>query len=168
MTAGVHRGADLVEVRLEGFPVRLHAATEQHVDELLREFAHIANAGSDHFLQVPKRLLALVADVRERYAPFSGAAREQIQAARMQGRSSMDLVYEVPPSVGPAAEELSTMLDEADEFCRQGHLLTLASTDEIVSFRHWLLGEFVRQVDGAVPQPWPPSAGKTSNGQTAT
>jgi hypothetical protein len=51
---------------------------------------------------------------------------------------------------------LCDLLDEADEFCRAGdRLLTLAAEPELVAFRHWYLGEFWKQVEGAEPVSWP-------------
>jgi hypothetical protein len=48
------------------------------------------------------------------------------------------------------------MLDEADEFCRQGkHLLTLATPPDLRRYRQWFLGEFVAQIGGRPPTPWP-------------
>jgi hypothetical protein len=48
------------------------------------------------------------------------------------------------------------MLDEVDEFCRQGkHLLTLATPPELVAYRRWYLGEFIAQLAGRPATPWP-------------
>ena len=53
------------------------------------------------------------------------------------------------------------MLDEADEYCRRGdHLLTLATPPEELRFRRWFISEFVDQVNGAPPTPWPDVAGE--------
>jgi len=52
------------------------------------------------------------------------------------------------------------MLDEADDYCRRGdHLLTLATPAEELRFRRWFVGEFVEQLGGAAPTPWPAYAG---------
>jgi hypothetical protein len=61
----------------------------------------------------------------------------------------------VPASAGSAATALGEMLDEADEFCRAGDLLTLAAPDDSVEFRRWYLGEIVGQLAGRAPTPWP-------------
>ncbi len=60
----------------------------------------------------------------------------------------------MPPEVAAAARRLGDLLDEADEFCRSGHLLTVATQPESVAFRRWYLGEFQRQIDGHPPGPW--------------
>jgi hypothetical protein len=50
---------------------------------------------------------------------------------------------------------LIDMLDEADAFCRGGDLLMLATPDDQVAFRRWFLAEFVTQLGGGAPTPWP-------------
>jgi hypothetical protein len=64
------------------------------------------------------------------------------------------LVYRVPPEIRDAVIALAGMLAEADEYCRQGDLLTLAPPPEAVRFRDWYLSEFVRQCDGLPAKPW--------------
>ena len=67
-----------------------------------------------------------------------------------------EVVYRVPSDVAGAATALLALLDEADEFCRSGqHLLTVVSTPEVRRYRHWYLSEFVRQIGGDEPVPWP-------------
>ena len=67
----------------------------------------------------------------------------------------MDLIYHVPVEVRQAAIDLGVLLDEADDFCRQGdELLTLATPPRAVAFRRWFLEEFVRQIDGQPPVSW--------------
>jgi hypothetical protein len=67
---------------------------------------------------------------------------------------SMDLTYEVPRSVGPAMRDLHDLMERADEFCREGQLLTLASIPVEREFRLWFLREFIDQAEGAPPTPW--------------
>lgn len=60
----------------------------------------------------------------------------------------------MPPAVAAAAAQLRDLLDEADEFCCAGDLLTLATQPEGRAFRRWYLDEFRRQIDGHLPRPW--------------
>lgn len=143
--------SDLVTVRILGLPLDVMQRSSEHTDELLREFALIREEGSEH---VPARLLALVEELRGRFGSFSESARQAMLAAMERGDETIDLSYEVPPAVAAAARQLSTLLDEADDFCRAGELLTLATLPEGVAFRRWYLDEFQRQVDGQPPRPW--------------
>ena len=143
--------SDLVTVRILGLPLDVMQRSAEHSDELLREFALIREEGSEH---VPARLLALVEELRGRFGSFSEGARQSMQAALERGEETIDLSYEVPPAVAAAARQLGALLDEADDFCRAGDLLTLATLPEGVAFRRWYLEEFQRQVDGQPPRPW--------------
>ena len=106
---------------------------------------------------MPARLLELVAVLRERYNSATEEQDELIQDAHEDGVPVLaEVVYRVPGDVAGAATALLALLDEADEYCRAGqHLLTVASPPEVVRYRHWYLQEFVRQIGGAPPVPWP-------------
>lgn len=143
--------SELVAVRILGLPLDVLQRSSEHTDELLREFALIREEGSDH---VPARLLALVEELRGRFGSFSEDARLATEAALERGDETIDLTYEVPQAVAAAARQLDALLDEADDFCRSGDLLTLATQPEGVTFRRWYLNEFQRQVDGEPPRPW--------------
>ena len=149
---------ELVEVRLLGLPLDVYRRSAEHHDELQREFALITegrreDVGGDD--AVPARLLALIADLVVRFSGFTAGTTTELRAAAARGDASIDLTYLLPAEVGPAAREFDHMLDEADEFCRAGDLLTLASPPDVLAFRRWFLGEFVAQLAGAKPTPWP-------------
>ena len=143
--------SELVTVCILGMPLDVMQRSAEHSDELLREFALIREEGSDH---VPARLLALIDELQGRFGSFSEGPRQAMQDAMDRGDETIDLSYDVPPAVAAAARQLGDLLDEADEFCRAGDLLTLATQPEAVVFRHWYLEEFQRQVDGEPPRPW--------------
>jgi hypothetical protein len=142
---------ELVAVSILGMPLEVMQRSSEHTDELLREFALIRGEGSEH---VPARLLALIEELRGRFGSFSEGPRRAMQAALERGDETIDLHYELPPTVAAAARQLGHLLDEADEFCRSGDLLTLATQPEGRAFRHWYLEEFARQIDGLPPRPW--------------
>ena len=77
-----------------------------------------------------------------------------IQAALDRGDSEIDVRYDVPPEAADGALRLLVLLDEADDFCRAGDLLTLATLPETLDFRRWYLEEFIRQVAGEPPCSW--------------
>ena len=142
---------DLVDVRLVGLPVAVHAATAEHIDELLREFVHLDDESAD----VPRRLLRLRDDLVPRFSAFTAGPHAELAEATQRGDETVDLAYKVPEEAGAASAQASTLLDEADEFCRRGdHLLTLATPAESVRYRRWFFGEFTRQCAGARPTPW--------------
>lgn len=51
---------------------------------------------------------------------------------------------------------LLRLLDAADDYCTSGdQLMTLVSPPGQQAFRRWYLLEFVRQLEGQPPLPWP-------------
>jgi len=113
-------------------------------------------AGDDlhevHLFEVPVALWAK--------AQFAGVSTEQEQrlyAAAEAGTPVIDdLAYAVPGAAAQASQTLGDMLDEADDFAREGtHLLTLAADPDVVTFRWWYLRQFIDQVAGDEPVPWP-------------
>ena len=148
----------LVEVHIRAIPVPLWQQSQQHSDELFREFMLIAaerrRTQVDH--DVPERLSALIEELTAQYGGFSGDNEQMLADAAAAGQESLDLVYEMPAAVSGAAQHLGDLMDEADDYCRRGqHLLTLATPEPLVRFRRWFLDEFVRQIAGEAPTPWP-------------
>jgi hypothetical protein len=147
---------DLVEVRIVGLPLEVYREAAEHQDGLLREFALLAESDRD---RAPARLLALGDEIRSRFSGFTAAPESTLAAALERGDASVDLVYRLPAEVGDASRRLGELLDEADEYCRQEQLLTLATPPRALAFRRWFLEEFVRQSGGGAPTPWPGTTG---------
>ncbi len=141
----------LVSVRILGLPVEVYRRASEHTDELLREFALIREEGSDH---VPARLLALMDELHARFATFTEGPTAALQRALNRGDDQIDLLYEVPAETADAVRRLASLLDEADDFCRAGDLLTLATGPEGLAFRRWFLEEFAFQIEGRPPRTW--------------
>ena len=143
--------ADLVDVHLVGLPVRLHLAGAQHLDELRRELTYVAaDPGS-----APVRLRELGARITAEFGAFTEGPRARLQAAVDEGRASVDVSYRLPPHAGEAARAADDMLDEVEAFCREGGLLALAATPEVLSYRRWFFSQFTTQCAGEPPCPWP-------------
>jgi hypothetical protein len=143
--------SDLVSVSILGLPLEVMQRSSEHTDELLREFALIREEGSDH---VPARLLALIEELRGRFGAVAEGPRMAMQEALERGDRTIDLHYSVPSEMADGIRRLGALLDEADDFCRAGDLLTLATMPEGLAFRRWYLEEFERQIAGEPPRPW--------------
>ena len=152
---------DLRVIEIRRFPLAVYRRAQEHADELIREFAliniELTEGGADPG-HLPARLLELIDKVS---AAYSAATTEQERVrdeAIDRGDAEVDLVYRLPAEVREATLALAAILDECDEFCRAGErLLTLATPPEAKAFRDWYLDEFVRQIDGLPPIPWPES-----------
>ena len=157
MTDAIY-AAELVEVRLLGLPVSLRERSTEHSEELMREMTLISQQLADgDGDDLPTRLVQLVADVRSNFSVFTASADAQIEAAAEAGIEVIDeITYHVPAATGPYCEHLLAIIEETDEFCRQGrHLLTLETPTDVYAYQRWILGEFVRQTRGEPAMPWP-------------
>jgi len=149
---------ELVDVQLLQIPVGLWARAQEQHDALMREFALMSAPAEDdeEARHLPTRLIQLISTLNQDYEGVSTKQEQELHAAVESGTATLDQVYRVPQSVGDPCRTLGTMLDEADEYCRQGqHLLTLAADDELVRFRWWYLDQFIDQVAGKPPVAWP-------------
>jgi anti-anti-sigma factor len=157
---------NLRPVRLVGLPVAIHRRAAEHGDAVNRELSLIAAADDD---SVPARLQALSEHLTAQYSAMSTAQREQLQEAMHSEAESIDLEYELPVEAADGAEELGRMLEEVDEYCRQGELLSLITPPDALAYRRWFLAEFARQLrDEAPPVPWADFAASESPEPPAT
>ena len=147
----------LVTVELRRLPVELQTRASEHMQELQREFVLIAEGlqHTDGPSALPRRLLDLVDALQRRYGGFTVEQEDALDAALRDGVPTLDLTFAVPPDAAGAASALGALLDEADEYCREGrHLLTLATPPDLLAFRRWYLTQFVDQIAGRPPAAW--------------
>ena len=143
---------ELRDVWLKRYPLRLGARASEHYESVYRELALLAS--SDEGAPVPGSLLELLAEMDRRSAR-NNATEQEREEALARGEETLDVALHVPADVVEVGARLERLLDEADSFCRDGTLLTLAPPDDVVAFRRWYLGELMRQIGGEAPQPWP-------------
>ena len=146
---------DLVDVVLIDLPVEQFRRSQQYHDALLRELALIDSGSSTDASSTPRRLIELVERVGRQYGGFSVEPQSQLREALERHVPRVEVSYRVPRSTAKASLELGRLLDEVDEYCRRGDLLTTPASDEVLTFRRRYLDEIVRQIGGAAPRPWP-------------
>jgi hypothetical protein len=145
----------LVEVRILSLPVRILQRAREHGDGMMREFALIQLSETDHH-GVPRKLLELADELKSRFSGFTAGTDAELAAAEASAAEEVDLHYTLPAEASEACIRLGELLDEADGYCQAGqHLLTLVTPAEARAFRRWYLDEFVQQIAGKEPVPWP-------------
>jgi len=138
-------------VWLRRYPLRLGTRASEHYESVYRELALLAS--SDEGAPVPGTLLELLEEMDRRSARNN--ASEQVRdEALARGEDSLDIELHVPADVVGVAQRVEQLLDEADAFCRDGTLLTLEPSGDVVEFRRWYIDELVRQIAGEPPRPW--------------
>jgi hypothetical protein len=147
----------VIEIQLLRAPVMLRRQSTQHGEELLREMELISGGQEAGVTtEVPRRLVELVAELRQLFGPQMASIEDAFEAAAARGETAIDLRYQVAPSAAAFIERLGRVLAETDDFCRSGqHLLTLAAPPDVAVYRKWSLSESLRQIEGHPPTPWP-------------
>lgn len=142
-----------ISVCLQGVPTALFRASQDHRQDLTREFVlmTIEGASSD---DVPARLVALSEEVTLRFGSESAATLAQVHEAEERGECTVDLVLELPPDAAAPVVAMVDLLEEADRFCEQGAMLTMAASAEVRAFRRWCADEVVAQLQGRPGTPW--------------
>jgi hypothetical protein len=149
----VSRALDLRTIAIRGFPVSVFLDARCHSEALIREMAFIVDGGGDN-TELPKRLLDIVYRLRSRAAGLNTGAERAIEEAVAKHEPEIDFEMLIPARVARGAPEFAVLLDEIDEFCRAGELLTLATPPQVREFRQWYLGELTRQIEGLPPTRW--------------
>jgi hypothetical protein len=147
-------GGTLVRVDLLGVPVRVMAAGREHHDSLMREFRLLALSGGLDEGSAPAALVALTQTLGVRFGAARARPDQLLDDALDRGEDTVDLHYEVPPSVADAARTLESLLREADRFCEQERLVTTARTPLLRAFADWYLEQFSVQCAGGPPARW--------------
>jgi anti-sigma regulatory factor (Ser/Thr protein kinase) len=144
----------VVQVRLLGLPVRLLVASQEHHDALLREFRLMALAPEHVGHPVTSGLARLVEELGVRHASSRARRDSEIQAALDAGLLQIDQVFPVPVAAAQEMARLVDLLKEADRYCDDNLLLTLARPPLVRRFSDWYLGQILTQIAGEPPLPW--------------
>ena len=145
------------EVVLRDYPVALGLAVSEHVEDWMREFRLIALGHSSGNVghEVPDRLLQMVRHLSRNYATELSRPERVRADAAARGTRSIDLAYPVRPGTLSTVRGWQEMLAEVDHYCAAQDLLTLQREPELVALSDWVCEEFLRQLDGEPPRPWP-------------
>ena len=150
-------GADDVAVNLKNMPLLLHAAWQEHVEALLREYLLVSldSAGEDP-VQVHAEATDAIAVLEEHMpgAPVRVAADELMTDAAEPSVSAPHVRVPVPRASVPHFDTLSRAVDAALELAGQGLVLTPATQPELQEFRRWVCRQVLRQAAGNGPEPW--------------
>lgn len=134
-------------IELGEVPTDLLLAAKSHVDNLVREFT-LAAAGAKEGTTsaVPPHLAELIETVVNRFSGPRLAIKRQALNAERKGMDHFSLRLKLEPGAAEAGAAYLQALDEADVYCRAARLLTLETPPKHRVFRHWYVGELVRQL----------------------
>jgi hypothetical protein len=145
---------DMVSIRIIGVPVAIASRARRHYEAIQREFALIHFSGDETRAAVPERLLDVADRARDTLTAADVITGDQVLAAIDRGAATVDIELRISRSAALSMADLLDLLEEADDFCREGDLITLAVPEECRELRRWFFGEIVDQANGAAPTPW--------------
>jgi anti-sigma regulatory factor (Ser/Thr protein kinase) len=143
------------EVRFAGVPVDAYLELQAHNDALFRELELISielaaqEDGAARGSSPPADL------VDQLYTQFRGqrdSYRDAVATAQARGQRTVDLATSLPPAAVGAARAYLELLEQADELCRTGVLLTPEPPARVRALRRWFVDQMAAQLlDGAAP-----------------
>lgn len=141
-----------VMVRLAQCPVGLILQQDRHLDELVREFQLLSvDRGSPHSVALADEIRGLL--VLPTHARLTG--RRAAELARDENKEVVHVDMAMPREFSSIVEHLQIVIARADQLCRDGLLLTLASPPDVRELRAWMTHEIVGQATrGATATPW--------------
>lgn len=142
------------DVLLLEYPVQLGVRQEERTVELVREFQLITLDMTSGKPGVPRQLLDFATTLYDQYGPELAAPRAELDTAYAAGDRVTTLRYPLRPGSVEQMLRYARLMEEADDFCRDGRLISLAPDDEVHALRRWIVEEFVRQYHGRAPRPW--------------
>jgi hypothetical protein len=133
-------------VVLPAVPVRPFLESQDHQHDLIRELRlidlgerfDVTSAAS------PRDLARMISEILVRYGQVRAATREQAVVALNEGKEVVDLRVPVRPGMADALRRWLQLLEEADRFCEQGDLLTLAAPSAVRELRRWYVEQLTR------------------------
>lgn len=164
-------------VQLEGLPVRLWQAAQQHHDAALRELGlyrrehprdagqHLPDFGAAKQAEA-KLATAVHAALTRETDPAVGASTSAIAGTTAGGARprALSRSVDVELMISDASEAahqfaaLKAVLDEAEGLAAQERLLVRPALPEVVALRNWCCREVTGQAGGAPPTTWMASA----------
>lgn len=153
MTQG---GNDLREIVWRNLPTQTFLANLRHLEDLTHELRLLQAGDRSGVVDVPPSLASTIDDILGSYDAPHAAAWRQLEEALEQGRERIDVMLSLPVAAVDAAKRLVELLEDADRLCREGKLMTLPATEEVVELRRWTCAELERQMlKGGEPVPYP-------------
>ena len=136
-------------VRFPAVPVDGYLELQAHNDALFRELELVSiELEAGHDAGTPSPLADLVDQLYRRFRGQRDSYRDVVAAAKARGQPTVDLETTArPDSAGPARSYLE-LLEQADELCRSGLLLTPEPPEHVKVLRRWFVEEMVAQLTG--------------------
>ncbi len=145
---------ETVEVRLLGVPPWVVQHYRTRWLELVREMQLVALAEPSRQQQVAQQFCDAAHSVHSDLYVVGRSTQHRAPTVSDDG-SAVDAVFAVPRSQRDAFVRIRDMAREMERSWTVSELLFVHPGRQAVQLREWWLGEFIGQLDGAEPTPWP-------------
>jgi hypothetical protein len=139
-------------------PIDLYTELQSHNDAVGRDLVLLVQSGDASPIA---RQISQLLDARyDHLVAARTSYREQIDEARAQGKTHVDLSADFRPSDVELAHRFVQLLEDADDLARSGEMLVARASPEVAHLRRWFADELEAQVvHGGEPRRYePPSA----------
>lgn len=137
---------DWPEVRLDDVPTRLLLAWEDHIRDLMREFALISGRRRE-LDQVPTEdPVELLVATLDRYWQLLRPMWSQARTVGADVPGRINVALRLPERVVTDGPRFLQAFETADSLAREGRLLTRPAPPETIEFGRWFLHAVIRQV----------------------
>jgi anti-sigma regulatory factor (Ser/Thr protein kinase) len=142
-------------VRFPAVPVDGYLALQAHNDALFRELELVSiELEGDDGARVAAPLADLVDQLYRRFQGQRDSYRDAVAAAQARGEATVELETAATAAAVSGARGYLALLEQADELCRAGLLLTPEPSPAVRALRAWFVDQMAAQVlDGATPTP---------------
>lgn len=144
-------GVEIGVLTVRAVPAQLFVESQDHQHELVREL-RLVEIGERFDLttrNVSQRLGSLISEILEGWDDVRSTTRRQAISAIERGEDEVDLTIPVRPGLADALQRWLLLLDEADQFCEGGELLTMSASPEVRALRAWYVSEILEQLAGS-------------------
>ena len=143
-------------IRFPGVPVDGYLELQAHNDALFRELELVSiELEGDDGARVAAPLADLVDQLYRRFRGQRDSYRDVVAAARARGEATVELESAASAADVSGARSYLELLEQADQLCRDGLLLTPEPSAQVRALRRWFVDQMAAQVlDG--PDPIPP------------
>jgi anti-sigma regulatory factor (Ser/Thr protein kinase) len=142
-------------VRFPDVPVDGYLELQAHNDALFRELELVSiELEGDDGARVAAPLADLVDQLYRRFQGQRDSYRDAVAVAQARGEATVELETTATAAAVSGARGYLALLEQADELCRAGLLLTPEPPPAVRALRAWFVEQMAAQVlDGATPTP---------------
>jgi anti-sigma regulatory factor (Ser/Thr protein kinase) len=142
-------------VRFPGVPVDGYLELQAHNDALFRELELVSiELEGDDGARVAAPLADLTDQLYRRFRGQRDSYRDMVAAAQARGEATIELESAASAAAVSGARSYVELLEQADQLCHDGLLLTPEPSAKVRALRRWFVDQMAAQVlDGADPTP---------------